>query len=467
MTTTKLSSKGYGILKDAITESDYKIVKDKLTVKPNTVPGYGKEDGDLEFQCFRENSTHMYLPKFYGIKTFGSPQVNDLEPGTSINVDFSGSLRPVQEEAVATFLNPTSLPRGGLLVLPCGFGKTVCALYIVHRIAKKTLIIVHQSTLLKQWKDRIEQYLPNARVGVIQAKKCDVQNKDIVIAMLQSLSVKDYSQDTFKDFGLVIVDEVHHIAARVFSQALYKVNFMYSLGLSATPVRQDGLTKVIKWFLGDVIFKVKRKNDVVQVSEHIFVSEDSRYNTVEMLYNHKPNISKMINNLCEFMPRTEYIVKLLKDLKEREPNRNVIILSDRKEKHLYVMEPLIKAALPNAKVGYYVGGMKENDLRRSETECDVLLATFKMAQEAMDIPKLDTLILASPKSNIEQAIGRIQRKRPEDRVYDPLVIDIADKFSAFSGMYRKRHNYFMKMEYEVETNTFDMDSLSRALDEEN
>ena len=133
----------------------------------------------------------------------------------------------------------------GLLALHTGFGKTVL-LNIISRINQKTLIIVHKEFLLRQWIERIEQFLPDARVGRIQAKTIDTEDKDIVICMLQSLSMKDYPKDMFKEYGLSIYDECHHLSAEVFSRAFFKVVTKYGLGLSATIKRKDGLTKSFK-----------------------------------------------------------------------------------------------------------------------------------------------------------------------------------------------------------------------------
>ena len=121
------------------------------------------------------------------------------------------------------------------------------------------MIIVHKEFLLRQWKERIEQFLPDARVGRIQGPTVDIEDKDIVIGMLQSLSMKDYDINLFQCFGLTIIDEVHHISAEVFSRVLFKVVTKYYLGLSATMKRTDGLTKVIKMFLGDVVYKKREE----------------------------------------------------------------------------------------------------------------------------------------------------------------------------------------------------------------
>ena len=148
---------------------------------------------------------------------------------------------------------------GGCLALHTGFGKTCLALYIISALKKRTIIIVHKEFLMRQWIERIEQFLPEAKVGKIQAKTIDVEGKDIVICMLQSLSMKEYNKELFKGYGLTIVDECHHISAEVFSRAFFKIVTKYTLGLSATIKRKDGLTKIIKWFLGDIVCKVERK----------------------------------------------------------------------------------------------------------------------------------------------------------------------------------------------------------------
>jgi superfamily II DNA or RNA helicase len=138
---------------------------------------------------------------------------------------------------VDAFLKPE--PHDGILSLHTGGGKTVCALYIASRLRLPTLVIVHNSFLRDQWEVRVRMFLPKARIGRIQGDKCEVEGKEFVIAMLQTLSMKEIPIATFKPLGLVVVDECHHIASEVFVQALPKVTGKYMLGLSATPERAD------------------------------------------------------------------------------------------------------------------------------------------------------------------------------------------------------------------------------------
>ena len=138
-------------------------------------------------------------------------------------------MRDKQKPIIKAFLDTcdpkgslSSQSFGGIISVPCGWGKTIMALYILSQLKRKTLIIVHKEFLMRQWVERISEFLPDARIGRIQQKKVDIHQKDIVIGMLQSISMKDYEIEIFDDFGFCIVDECHHIA-QVFSRALPKI----------------------------------------------------------------------------------------------------------------------------------------------------------------------------------------------------------------------------------------------------
>jgi superfamily II DNA or RNA helicase len=145
---------------------------------------------------------------------------------------------------------------GALLVLPCGFGKTVVSLAIASSLKRKTLIIVTSVELAHQWTERIQQFVGCA-VGWIQGDTCDTE-KPMVIAMLQTLLRR---QPDLTMFGTCLVDEAHHVAARSFSQVMPLVPCRYILGLSATPKRKDGLKKVLHWCLGTTAFEAQRDHD--------------------------------------------------------------------------------------------------------------------------------------------------------------------------------------------------------------
>ena len=329
---------------------------------------------------------------------------------------------------------------------------TIISLYFVCKLMKKTLVIVHKEFLLNQWVDRIKFAIPDAKIGIIQADKCNV-DADIVLGMLQTISMKQFPPDTFDDFGHVIIDECHRIPSRVFSQALQKINSKYMLGLSATPNRKDGLTKVLKSYIGDICFSMKShdKNSVL-VERYILESApNDDYNKEVVTYRGRVMMPTMLNNICTYYNRTKLIIQLIKDKINENEKRQILVLSDRKQQ---LEDIYIKIKGVDIDVGYYVGGMKKNDLKNSES-CKVLLGTYPMANEGLDIPSLNALILASPKSDIVQSIGRIVRQKHED--VEPLIIDMVDIFSIFDGQSRKRMSLYKKKNFIIKNIHYDLD----------
>jgi len=439
---TYLGQKGYTIYKECLDVKDQQYLRNELTVGPY-IPKAPVQP--IPFPIYRESNNKIYIPRYFGINTYGEPDEVRTSSGDDIDLSFAGDLRDYQHKIVDTFLkntNPLS-GGGGLLEIPCGRGKTVIALNIVARLKKKTLVIVHKSFLLNQWIERIEQFLPGARVGKIQGPIVDMENKDIVIGMLQSLSMKEYPSNMFDSFGLTIVDECHHISSEIFCRSLQKIVTKYAMGLSATMQRKDGLTKVFKMFLGEVVYKEKRDtNDPVLVKAVEFVTSDKEFNETKFDYRGSPAYSSMISKLCTFNHRSEFILKLLKNELEIKSGQQVMILAHNRNILTYLYKAIEHRGI--ASVGYYLGGMKEKDLKLTESR-KVIIATYAMAAEALDIKTLTTLILATPRTDVVQAVGRILRVKHER----PLVIDIIDSHDVFQRQWEKRRKFYVKCKYKI------------------
>lgn len=439
---TYLGQKGYTLPKNELTIEQQKQIRNDLSIKPFTV----REFGDHKvFPAYRESQNKFYVPHYYGIEKFGTPKQYKISEGDTIDLEFSGKLRESQEEPVDTYIKHVYNMKygGGLLELPCAAGKTVLSLNIISRLKKKTFIIVHKEFLMNQWIERIQQFLPKARVGKIQGQIIDIEDKDIVIGMLQSLSMKEYPSTLFESFGLTIVDEVHHISSEVFSNSLFKIVTKYMLGLSATMNRKDGTTYVFKMFLGDVVFKGKRdegRNVVVRAIE--YQVDDDEFNEVKLDYRGKPAYSTMISKLCEYNRRSEFILKVLSDLFSENINQQIMILAHNKNLLKYLHDAIKHRNI--ATVGYYIGGMKESALKETEGK-KVVIATYAMAAEALDIKTLTTLIMATPKTDIEQSVGRILREKHSN----PIVVDIVDSHDLFKNQWRKRKTFYKKENYKI------------------
>jgi superfamily II DNA or RNA helicase len=441
---TYLGQKGYTISKNEISIEQQKQIKTDLTIKP-FVMGSPMNNDVKTFPAYRESANKLYVPHYYGLEKFGPPKQYRIAEGDDINLEFNGILRDYQEPVVNKFINHCIEAGfgGGLLELYCAWGKTSGSLYILSKLKKKTLVIVHKEFLMNQWIERIQQFLPKARVGKIQGPIIDIDDKDIVIGMLQSLSMKEYPSSTFESFGLTIIDEVHHISSEVFSNSLFKIVTKYMLGLSATMTRKDGTTNVFKMFLGDVIFKGKRDESREVVVHAIqYQVNDEEFNEVKLDYRGNPAYSTMISKLCEYNRRSEFILKVLSAMLENNPDQQIMILAHNKSILKYLHDAIAHKNI--ATVGYYIGGMKESALKETEGK-KVVIATYAMASEALDIKSLTTLIMATPKTDIEQSVGRILREKHSS----PVVVDIIDSHDLFQNQWRKRKTFYKKENYKI------------------
>lgn len=398
-------------------------VKKELTVRPIVNADFGV--APPSFKVFRKAKSGLCVPRYYAEERFGRVTEDVRPEPTKIKISFHGKLRDEthQNEALAKAIETGH----GILSLPCGFGKTTVSLAIASKLGYRTMIVVHKEFLANQWRERIQQFCPGASIGIVQQNKKELEC-DFVIAMLQSLSLKEYSFEDFDSIGTLIVDEAHHICAKVFSQSLFKLCPKHTFGLSATPNRKDGLTKVLHWFMGPTFFSVERKQqDQVDVFPLEFTCD--RYEDPPPCTRYgKLSLPTMITEITEIPDRNRLILQTIKDLSKT--TRQVLVLSDRRF-HCEYLHGKFKTTS-----GLYMGGMKEAELAESSKK-KIIFATFSQAHEGLDIPSLDTVILATPKSDIVQSIGRIMRET-KGKKNNPRIYDVVDQWSVFFAMYNKR-----------------------------
>ena len=425
-------------------------LKTALTVRPYIPSVFVKPQYVQKYPVFVETKDHIFVPKHYGIAEFGIPSRSEREvPKTDPSFwVFEGKIRENQVEVINSYLTPE--PRDGIISLQTGGGKTVCALYIASKIQIPTIVLVHNTFLRDQWIDRIKAFLPKARIGTLQADVVDIQNKDITVAMLQSVALKEYPSGTFERFGFVIVDECHHIASEAFSRAVPKLTCKHMLGLSATPERKDRLMCVINWFLGPMLYKSDAGDKVdekVKVEVYEFVG-DEKYN--EIIYNNSGVMftTLMINKVVEYEPRNTMVAGLIEDLADEE-GRQLLVLTDRVG-HTKTLFDL----LPDHKKGMACILGRDVPAKTRAEWCaskKILIATYQMVKEGFDVATLNTLIMATPRPDIEQIVGRILRVEKKSRKLDPLIVDIVDEsfrrqFQVRNGLYKERGYGVTKME---------------------
>jgi len=412
----------------------------------------------------------LYLPRDWAQKRLGAPDSDTRSEGTSLREElrFNGKIRDEQMPIVNTFLASDA---NGLICVPCGYGKTFMAIWLAMKIKKRFMVVVHKEFLLSQWRKELETLVPGIRLGVVQGPLCQIsQEYDAVLVMIQTLcsETRQYTSDMFNDFGFAIFDECHHLGAEYFSRSLLRIQCKHMLGLSATPDRTDGLSKIFLWFLGPIAYQIKTReaDETVRVIAYRFESDDVAFKKAPVNWKGEVIRARLLNQLADFKPRTAYLCeRLVEFVKE---GRKLLVLSDRLG-HLNDFETEFrKAGITD--IGYYVGGTKQKLLDEAEKKA-VILATYAMAAEAMNIPSLNTVLLATPKSNIEQSVGRILREKRDVRKFSPLILDVVDhQHRGCIGQYNRRRKFYKTCGYKVYISAFgqgEIDFSSSSSDEDN
>ena len=460
-----LNNYGLCIKKNKINNNILYYIKKNLTVTPQP----GLMNTEIEpYEIFYEDDKYIVLPKFTNKINIDGELIIDEKKITSlnfkinkykythkkINIQFKGALRDYQNDIINyvmdLFNKSVDLPKGGIIKLTCGGGKTILAIAIACMLGLKTLVLVHKEFLLDQWKEKIEAFT-NATVGIIRQKSFQT-DFDIVIGMIHSISAINYDQNILNEFGLVILDEVHHLGSNMFSKTLLKTSAEYTIGLSATPERQDGMMKVVNSWIGNIIYQMKKKYDYrVFIKKIMFRTNDFLFKEKKRWINGemRPNHTKMNENLSLINSRTNLIIKLIDSL--RSLGRKILILSSRID-HLTKIKNGVDKLIKEAdeehiyNTYYYMGSTKKGERKMAEKDGDIIFATLQLAEEGLDIDRLDTILLALPikqQKTVTQSIGRILRKdKLDDLTSIPLVIDISDLLSIYQKWSTKRNEIY-------------------------
>ena len=444
-----LTAKGYAIKKSFLTDLQIQQLRSDLSMTPKVLDKFQK--GVQTFPIYYESKTRFYVPRHWGIKKYGEPEANIVPEGLNLPsaITFRTTFPPhdFQKEIMATFLEKGA---NGLICVPCGYGKTFMALHIAVQMKKRFLIIVDKEFLMNQWKAEIENFIEGARVGILQANKIqmDAEKYDVTICMIQTICRREFPEGFFDQYGLTIFDECHHLGASYFSKALLKIQTKYMLGLSATPDREDGLTCVFEYYLGEAVYKnTQRAPDKEAVVKAVwFDSEDPVYKDVPVNWRGEPVTAKLLNQVAEFELRNQKIMEVIESY-AKDPNRFILILSDRISQLDWFTAALGKTSYIH---GYYIGGMKQAILDDNAATCQILLATYQMASEAFSVKKLNTVVLATPRKNVQQSTGRIFRERIEERKVAPHIIDIIDSHECHKRRWFVRQRFYKECEYTIQ-----------------
>lgn len=459
MTSIIINNKGANIPKELLTNDILKQLKKDLNVSPES----SFNDYNVKvFKVYRISKEYVTIPIYYYLDKLVPkfPEIKDYKTSFEDNGSFKGNfeniieLRQNQIECYNNCINEFNKPfGGGIILMITGFGKTLTSLKIACFLKQKTLIVVNKLELVEQWKREINKFIPEAKIGLIQGPNFDIIDKDIVIGMLQTISIKKtITNDNFTWCSLAIFDEVHNISSEVFSNIMFKVRPKYLFGLTATLERKDNLHYLIEWYLGGILYSniSKEKKQITEIHIYKYKGESSVPLT---LRNGDAACSAMLSAISNDNIRNDLIVDILKEL-TKNPERNILLISDRISQLKY-----INNKLPN-KSALFIGKMKSSELDESK-KSQILLATYKLAGEGFSHSKLNCLVFGTSRSNINQAVGRIYRK---NHIIKPIIVDIYDDFSYFKTQYYKRRKIYKELITDCEFKNFNGKSCSIPID---
>lgn len=437
------------------TPSLLKSTKKKLK---DEIKDYFDPKKKIIIEFFEETKNSILIPRFFALRLFPSLKIDPtwkrpIQKKLTLNGTLMQTTKRPQVLAFHDTMKQLETKTGASLILGCGTGKTVIAIALAIELQQKCLILVHKSFLMDQWEARIRQFVKeDVNIGIIKQDKCETEDCQFVIASVQSLlSAREYPKEALS-YGLLIVDESHHSAASCFSRCFNKLQYYYSLSLTATPKRKDGLEQRIYDLLGSPSYVHNTpSNNNVQVNMLTYNSGSCKEHFIRGYGSKKKlNFSKMITVLTDDHVRNNLIIKVVQLMRRQYPKRQGLLLGHRVKhlKYLYSRLDPEYTALITGSINSEKKKMKGKKRKREEIHFDkfLTLSTYSMASEGMDMMNGSFIILATPMTRIEQAIGRVMRGKVLDR---PVIIDIVDPFSLFKIQSYTRRKLYTTRGFEI------------------
>lgn len=373
---------------------------------------------------------------------------DDRTTGSPIDVVFNGTLTMLQDAAARAIMAHET----GILSAATAFGKTVVAASIIARRKVNTLVLVHRRELMDQWRERLSTFLniDSRSIGMVGGGK-EKRTGLIDIAVIQSVNQKGTIKDYINEYGQIIIDECHHISAFSFEQVLRKAKVKYVVGLTATPIRQDGHHPIVLMQCGPVRFRVDAKSQIIaRGMEHKVIPRYTVFRLSGQMSS--PGIQDIYQQLTTDEARNEMIFDDL--LKCLDQGRSPILLTERTS-HVEYFQNRLESFAKNVIVMRGGMGKKQREALRQtiasigDHEERVLIATGKLIGEGFDDPRLDTLFLVHPiswKGTLQQYAGRLHRShsnKTEFQIYDYVDLQVP----VLMSMFKKRVKGYKAMGY--------------------
>lgn len=355
-----------------------------------------------------------------------------------LEFDSAIKLRDYQKKALDRVLNY----QFGVLVAPPGSGKTVMGIELIARLKQPSLILVHRKELLDQWVERVHSFLqiPKELIGIVGAGKKSWGQK-VTVAMIQTLyTMQDKLPEIASDFGLVLVDECHHIPASTFSKVICAFNPYYMFGLTATPKRKNKDEKLIFLRIGQVITTIDPLEGTLP-QDRPKIRLEIRNTDLQIPFDYSEHNFELLSKAVVFDSHRN--IQIINDvLREIGNGKKILILTERKD-HVELLNLYLQNHCQTLTLtGDFNKTLRNKTLNQvRKNDFQVLIATGQLMGEGVDISNLDCLFLVYPFSfegKLIQYIGRIQRTKNEQVIYDyrDIRVDFLEK------LFKKRHAYY-------------------------
>jgi len=482
---SKLSAT-YSFPSSCLTEKQWKFHKGNLTLQP--IDAYSerqKQKGNFKRAFFGKkkpvivwgapaNSGVYVVPPQYGLLHFGKPDTDLRGMGTDIDVQWNPEMKlwgsepdkECNQQLVVKKIMDTYMTqqRGGLVELSTSSGKTMVACRVIYELRKKTAILLPSTELLIQWRARLEVCLPGIRIGIVQGEKCEIDDVDILLVMIQTLASRDYKKDKFDSVSHVILDETDVMCAPQMAQGIAKVSkAIWMLGLTATLKRTDGMDKLLRLWCGGLIHRgqlATLSSRQTTVESVLFMRGNQQmcytkeFDKGEEKDTDQPDAAKTMELLVSDPERNAFLIQELARLITEE-KRRVIVLTTRKDHAYWLVVELRKRIDPELyKLIWFRRGMPAELRNKMDTEpFSCLISTFSLCGRGLDFGCADTLLLSCSKVQVKQAIGRLRSFCKFDIKRQPLkIVDVCDMFGFFQtqrfrrlAIYKSRKMRFAKL----------------------
>lgn len=461
----------------------------------------------VEVAGYTLDGDYICVPRQYGLQLCNQlqlPWVDETSEGFPATPPKAPSPREYQESVLDLIEGKFESFYDVLFRAHTGWGKTIGSLIVAFRLGRTMLIVVDQDNLKDQWLDVLQAMfgLQLSDIGIIQGDRCDYAGKPVSIAMVQTLTQRDYPEEFYAYFGTLIGDEVHTLGAPTFSRILLQFPAMYRLFVSATPKRGDGLQKALDYNCGPVRVAADKKHK----ESSVYIRRNP---TVYSFYgNVSPKVGRIISEVAEDGARNLLIAESALWL--WESGRDTLVLSDRVEHLQHIQSMLIYMGVPEEEIGLYTGyepvwvfakdptpDRRPRDLHRWKEEdgsiafapyspvamvqkqkkvpkakfariletCSFVLATYGKFQKGVDLARLAGGVDATPRAKAEQAQGRILRELLGK--HKPIWVTVVDDnsyrllhtFSGRIGEYLKSNSRLYEWDGQEETTEWNVKEL--------